>query len=264
MDLADAEDAGGLFADVFAHGKDLQVIANEWRQRFHEHESRALAEVINFVLRAAGCTSTVTEHDIEDPDAVSSKIEDLQHEYQATEPTEYPFMAKMKNATSFKQGVTGFLDVLVRSIAEDKTLFNNSELIENIQVWFTSMSTATNRAFRHTSTVVSLSVISALSSVAFSVGDNAAKSHRMVETERKKGNKANKGRIQSMEAKAKESSELQEMVEALLKDWFDTVFIHRYRDKDISIRRECMAALGDWITTAPSTFFDGHHLRYMG
>lgn len=264
LDLADAEDAGGLFADVFAHGKDLQVIANEWRQRFHEHESRALAEVINFVLRAAGCTSTVTEHDIEDPDAVSSKIEDLQHEYQATEPTEYPFMAKMKNATSFKQGVTGFLDVLIRSIAEDKTLFNNSELIENIQVWFTSMSTATNRAFRHTSTVVSLSVISALSSVAFSVGDNAAKSHRMVETERKKGNKANKGRIQSMEAKAKEASELQEMVEALLKDWFDTVFIHRYRDKDISIRRECMAALGDWITTAPSTFFDGHHLRYMG
>jgi cohesin complex subunit SA-1/2 len=264
LDLADAEDAGGLFADVFAHGKDLQNIANEWRQRFHEHESRALAEVINFVLRAAGCTSKVTEHDIEDPDAVSSKIEDLQHEYQATEPTEYPFMAKMKNATSFKQGVTGFLDVLIRSIAEDKTLYNNSELIENIQVWFTSMSTATNRAFRHTSTVVSLSVISALSSVAFSVGDNAAKSHRMVETERKKGNKANKGRIQSMEAKAKEASELQEIVEALLKDWFDTVFIHRYRDRDISIRRECMAALGDWITTAPSTFFDGHHLRYMG
>ena len=264
LDLADAEDAGGLFADVFAHGKDLQNIANEWRQRFHEHESRALAEVINFVLRAAGCTSKVTEHDIEDPDAVSSKIEDLQHEYQATEPTEYPFMAKMKNATSFKQGVTGFLDVLIRSIAEDKTLFNNSELIENIQVWFTSMSTATNRDFRHTSTVVSLSVISALSSVAFSVGDNAAKSHRMVETERKKGNKANKGRIQSMEAKAKEASELQEIVEALLKDWFDTVFIHRYRDRDISIRRECMAALGDWITTAPSTFFDGNHLRYMG
>lgn len=264
LDLADAEDAGGLFADVFAHGKDLQNIANEWRQRFHEHESRALAEVINFVLRAAGCTSKVTEHDIEDPDAVSSKIEDLQHEYQATEPTEYPFMAKMKNATSFKQGVTGFLDVLIRSIAEDKTLYNNSELIENIQVWFTSMSTATNRAFRHTSTVVSLSVISALSSVAFSVGDNAAKSHRMVETERKKGNKANKGRIQSMEAKAKEASELQEIIEALLKDWFDTVFIHRYRDRDISIRRECMAALGDWITTAPSTFFDGHHLRYMG
>jgi cohesin complex subunit SA-1/2 len=264
LDLADAEDAGGLFADVFAHGKDLQDIATEWRKSFHEHESSALAEIINFVLRAAGCTSKVTQHDIEDPDAVSSKIEDLQHEYQATEPTEYPFMTKMKNATSFKQGVTGFLDVLIRSIAEDKTLYNNSELIENIQVWFTSMSTATNRAFRHTSTVVSLSVISALSSVAYTVGDNAAKSHRMVETERAKGNKANKGRMRDMDAKAKEASQLQEIVEALLKDWFDTVFIHRYRDKDISIRRECMAALGDWITTAPGTFFDGQHLRYMG
>jgi cohesin complex subunit SA-1/2 len=264
LDLAEAEEAGGLFADVFAHGKDLQDIAREWCKAFDEHESRALAELINFVLRAAGCTSKVTEHDIEDPDAVSGKVEELQDEYQATEPTEYPFMAKTKNATSFKQGVTGFLDVLVRLLAENRFLYNNSELLENIQVWFASMSTATNRAFRHTSTVVSLSVISALSAVARSVGDNAAKSHRMVETERNKGNKANKGRIQDMVGKAKEASQLQEIVEALLKDWFDTVFIHRYRDRDISIRRECMAALGDWIVTAPSTFFDGQHLRYMG
>lgn len=264
LDLADAEDAGGLFAEVFAHGKDLQEIAKEWRQSFENYESKALAEVINFVLRAAGCTSKVTEHDIEDPDAVASKIEDLQHEYQATEPTDYPFMSKVKNAASFKQGVTGFLDVLIRSIAEDKLLYNNPELIENIQVWFTSMSTASNRAFRHTSTVVSLCVVTSLSTVASNVSDNAAKSHRMVETERKKGNKTNKQRLRSMEASAKEASQLQEFVEALLKDWFDTIFVHRYRDKDISIRRECMAALGEWIVTAPSTFFDGHHLRYMG
>ena len=264
LDLADAEDAGGLFAEVFAHGKDLQEIAKEWRQSFAQYESKALAEVINFVLRAAGCTSKVTEHDIEDPDAVASKIEDLQHEYQATEPTDYPFMSKVKNAASFKQGVTGFLDVLIRSIAEDKLLYNNPELIENIQVWFTSMSTASNRAFRHTSTVVSLCVVTSLSTVASNVSDNAAKSHRMVETERKKGNKTNAARLKSMEASAKEASQLQEFVEALLKDWFDTIFVHRYRDKDVSIRRECMAALGEWIVTAPSTFFDGHHLRYMG
>ncbi|KAL1589997.1 hypothetical protein WHR41_01406 [Cladosporium halotolerans] len=264
LDLTDAEDAGGLFAEVFAHGKDLQEIAKEWRQSFDQHESSALAEVINFVLRAAGCTSKVTEHDIEDPDAVSSKIEDLQNEYQATEPTDYPFMSKVKNAASFKQGVTGFLDVLVRSIAEDKLLYNSPELIENIQVWFASMSTAGNRAFRHTSTVVSLSIITTLCGVAHSAGENAAKDHRMVETERKKGNKANKGRLRSMEEKSKEASQLQEFVEALLKDWFDVIFVHRYRDRDISIRRECMAALGDWIVTAPSSFFGGSYLRYMG
>lgn len=264
LDLAVAEDAGGLFADVFAHGKDLQEIAKEWRQSFTEHESGALAEIINFVLRAAGCTSKVTNYDIEDPDAVSSKIDDLQHEYQATEPTDYPFQSKAKNAASFKQGVTGLLDILIRSIAEDKLLYNSPELIENIHVWFGAMTTTGNRAFRHTSTVVSLCVMTALSSVASSVSDNAAKSHRMVETERKKGNKANKGRMRDMEATAKEASHTQEFVEALLKDWFDTVFIHRYRDKDISIRRECQAALGDWIVTAPSIFFDGTHLRYMG
>lgn len=264
LDLADAEEAGGLFAEVFAHGKDLQEIAKEWRQSFDDHESRAVAEVINFVLRAAGCTSKVTEYDVEDADAVSSKIDDLQTEYQATEPTDYPFMSKARNAASFKQGVTGFLDVLVRSIAEDKLLYNEPVLIENLQVWFASMSTTPNRAFRHTSTVVCLSIITTLCGVAHSAGDNAAKDRRMAETERKKGNKANKGRLQSMEKKAKESGEVEEFMEAMLKDWFDTIFIHRYRDKDVSIRRECMAALGDWAVAAPSSFFDSSHLRYLG
>lgn len=264
LDLDDAEDAGGLFAEIFAHNRDLQEVAREWRKSFNDHESNALAEFINFVLRAAGCTSKVTEQDIEDPDTASSRIEDLQNEYQATEPTDYPFMTKAKNATSFKQGVTGFIDILIRSIAEDKLLYNSPELIENVQAWFSSMSSAPNRAFRHTATVVSLTVITALCSVAHKVGDNAAKDQRMIETERKKGNRANKARIQDMEKKAKENSDLQEFVEALLKDWSDTIFVHRYRDRDISIRRECMAALGEWIITAPGSFFSGSYLRYFG
>ena len=264
LDTLDAEEAGGIFADVFAHSEDLQKIATEWRKSFNENESIALADIINFTLKAAGCNGKVTNHDIEDPDAVTSRIMDLQDEYQASNPTDYPLMAKGKYATSIKQGVNGFLDVLIKSIASDKLLYNNPELIENIQVWFSTMSSAANRPFRHTATVVSMGIITSLCEVARDVADSASKDRRQAETERKKGAKANKGRIQQLEQKAKDSSQFQEFTEALLKDWFDSVFVHRYRDIDATIRRECVTALGDWIIKIPAVFFDGSHLRYMG
>ncbi|KAK6439357.1 cohesin complex subunit [Oleoguttula sp. CCFEE 5521] len=263
LDTLDAEEAGGLFAKVFAHNEDLQKIATEWRLVFQDNEAEGVAQVVNFVLKAAGCNSKVSEHDVEDPDAVTSRITDLMEEYQASNPTDYPLMAKGKFATTVKHGVTGFLDVLIKSIAADNVLYTQPELIENLQVWFSTMSTAANRPFRHTATVVSLGILTSLCGVASDTTEKAAKDRRQADGERQKKN-VNKERVKAMDAKAKEAGKVQEFVEALLKDWFDTVFVHRYRDIDAAIRRECVEALGDWVVTVPGVFLDGSHLRYMG
>ena len=260
---ADAEEAGGLYAEIFGHGGDLQEVATEWTKSFDEHQSRALAEVINFVLKCAGCDGKVTEHDVEDPDGVTNRLTDLQEEYQASNPTDYPLVAKGKNATSFRQSATGFLETIIRSIAATNLLYSSPELAENIQVWLSTMSSAGSRAFRHTATVFSLSVVTALSEVARDAAQEAAKSQRQAESERKKP-RVNKERVKQIEQKAKEKSSSQEFVQELLRDWFDTVFIHRYRDVDPTIRRDCVTALGDWIVIMPDVFFDGSHLRYLG
>nr|OQO26266.1 hypothetical protein B0A51_07161 [Rachicladosporium sp. CCFEE 5018] len=263
LDTLDAEEAGGLFAKVFAHNEDLQKIATEWRQVFQDNEAEGVAQVVNFVLKSAGCNSKVNEHDVEDPDAVTGRITDLMEEYQASNPTDYPLMAKGKFATTVKHGVTGFLDVLIKSIAADNVLYTQPELIENLQVWFSTMSTAANRPFRHTATVVSLGILTSLCGVARDTTEKAAKDRRQADGERQKKN-VNKERVKAMDAKAKEAGKVEEFVEALLKDWFDTVFVHRYRDIDAAIRRECVEALGDWVVTVPGVFLDGSHLRYMG
>ncbi|KAI7544241.1 hypothetical protein KC331_g6928, partial [Hortaea werneckii] len=39
LNLADAESAGGLFAEVFASGEALQDLAGQWLRRFNDHES---------------------------------------------------------------------------------------------------------------------------------------------------------------------------------------------------------------------------------
>lgn len=70
-------------ADVFAHGKSLEEACTDWVTRFRSHESKAIAEIFNFVLKSAGCDQKVDEHDAEDPDHFPEKLRDIQDEYQA-------------------------------------------------------------------------------------------------------------------------------------------------------------------------------------
>ena len=83
LDIADAEEAGGLYTEVFARGHTLDDVVTEWIRHFHEHESRAVADLVNFVLKCTGCSLQISEHDIEDPDSATNKIADLQDEFQA-------------------------------------------------------------------------------------------------------------------------------------------------------------------------------------
>ena len=263
IDVADAEAVGGLYSEVFASGHRFEDIASEWLRRFDEHQSQALADLVNFVLKCAGCDGTVGEHDIEDPDGVTNKLDDLRDEYQATQPTEYPLIAKGKSAASLKQTITSFMHAVIRAIAAKGLIESTPELMENIQIWFSTMSSAPNPSFRHTATVVSLGIVSALCAVGRENVLEVANSQRHAETEKKKSN-VNKARVKQLEDKVKHKSQEQELVEALLKDWFDIVFIHRYRDVNPLIRRDCVVAMGEWIVTMPDMFFDGHHLRYLG
>lgn len=58
-------------------------MAAQWVSDFNKHESRAVAEIVNFVLKCAGCDLKVDIHDIEDPDSCANKLTDIQEEYQA-------------------------------------------------------------------------------------------------------------------------------------------------------------------------------------
>lgn len=83
LDLADAEEAGGLYTEVFARGLSPDDVVTAWLEKFNEHESRAVADVINFVLRCAGCNLQVNEHDIGEPDSCTDRLGEMQDEFQA-------------------------------------------------------------------------------------------------------------------------------------------------------------------------------------
>ncbi|KAF2011377.1 STAG-domain-containing protein [Aaosphaeria arxii CBS 175.79] len=257
------EDISGLYAEVFAHGNKLEDVAAQWVASFGEHEARAVADVVNFVLRAAGCTIKIDENDIADPDNCPNRLGDIQEEYQAQEIVDYPLLNKTRGGTAFKHALQGFFSALIETIAQNGLLYNNTELIENIEVWISTMSSAPNRPFRHTSTVASLAITGALARVASEIVETTAKKIRQSEGESKKA-RVNKARVQAANKEVEELNQKLEVVDAAITDWFDTVYIHRYRDVDPRVRVECVEALADWIMTYPDKFFDGQHLRYLG
>ncbi|KAF2260154.1 STAG-domain-containing protein [Lojkania enalia] len=257
------DDTEGLYGDVFARGNRIDDVAAQWVASFEQHEANAVADIVNFVLRSAGCKIKIDENDIGDPDNAPNRLGEIQDEYQAEDVTEYPLITKARGGAAFRQALHGFFVALIQTIAQTSLLYRNAELIENIQVWISTMSSAPNRPFRHTSTVASLAIISGLSRVASDIVESSAKKIRQSETESKKV-RVNKGRVSAVNKEVDELGQKREAVDATITDWFDTVFVHRYRDVDFKIRVECVEALAEWIMIYPDKFFDGAHLRYLG
>lgn len=142
-------------------------------------------------------------------------------------------------------------------------MYEENQLMENIQVWICTMTSATNRPLRHTFTTAALGVTSGLCHIASEITESTAKMMRQKETESKKS-RANKSRLATIDQEVEELNQKLEHVKAMITDWFDTVYVHRYRDVDPKIRIECCDALADWIILYPDMFFDGQHLRYLG
>lgn len=222
-----------------------------------------MCDMINFVIKCTGCDGSVDVHDIEDQDNALSKLGDVQEEYQALKPTDYPLISKAKGKASFRSTLCGFFATLISTCHAAGLLYSDLAVLENIEVWVHTMSSSTLRPFRHTATVIALTIGSTLCTVAADIAGNSAKTLRQKEGEQKKKS-VNKERVKSLEAKIAEGDRRRTQVLDSMKYLLDGVFIHRYRDVDPKIRLECVTALGNWITTLPDVYFDGMHLRYLG
>lgn len=223
-----------------------------------------MCELVNFVLNCTGCDLQVDVHDIEDPDNVTGKLTDLQDEFQAQNITDYPLISKTRNAGFSRAVMTGFLQSLIELAHTTGLLYRDPALIENIQIWVTTMTSSAIRPFRHTATVLSLAMASSICTTMNEIVENTAKSTRQKEAELKKKKSVNQARLAAFQSQIDENDKRRGLAEGWLRDIFDTVLIHRYRDVDPKIRVDCAMALGTWIIACPDFFFEGQYLRYLG
>ena len=252
-----------LSAEIFAQGHTLDAVAADWITRWEQNNTEAMRDLINLVIRCTGCTLELEAQDIEDPDNAVSKLIDLQEAFQAQKITDYPLISKTKANASFRATMTGFFETLVLTCHASGLLYSDVALYENLDLWVSTMSSSAIRPFRHTSTVIALSIGNALAVVANELAESVAKTTRQKDGERKRKT-VNKDRIKGLEAKIADEERKRASVVENVRQVFDTVYIHRYRDVDPRVRVDCVLALGNWISTLPDLFFEGIYLRYLG
>jgi cohesin complex subunit SA-1/2 len=72
-----------LKADVFTSGENPEDVAGQFLAKYEDNKVDAVKELVNLVLKSAGCDLRVTDDDIEDPENIGGKLGELQEEYQA-------------------------------------------------------------------------------------------------------------------------------------------------------------------------------------
>lgn len=65
---------------MFKSGKSSEEVAINWLKAFEEDNAIALKDLVNLILRSAGCEQEVTIDDINDPDNAPNKLNDMQDE----------------------------------------------------------------------------------------------------------------------------------------------------------------------------------------
>ncbi|ORY47913.1 hypothetical protein BCR33DRAFT_848588 [Rhizoclosmatium globosum] len=270
----------------------VATCVNEWFDLFDDDKEAALVDLVNFVLLACGCTSGIDADSLHDEDLIKSTLEELQLTLESTES--YPLIAKRSSTSStrgagggggrgtatttpakFKQNLSDFWSkwfLKLKNMPKDSPVFASVSYEEDplnafelVKTWLTLMSSSTFRAFRHTSTICVLVLMDRLVEAAAEVTEELTVLTRQMESA---GGETKKSRQKSKRAELElESTKLEEKKNALekhLSDFFDSVFVHRYRDTVPDIRIATLHSLGHWLRTHPTHYLDASYLRYPG
>ncbi|CDR98692.1 hypothetical protein [Sporisorium scitamineum] len=252
--------------DIFNAVKDansaLQSNAEDWVVAFSDHQGRALAELINFVIRACGCNGSVDENQVIDIDNVVDNLEELQEVFKKQPIPSYPIVSRSKAFKSFRKSLNEFLHRLVMSAYEAEVLTSDG-FMEPYQAWVSAMSSSSLRSFRHTATVIALWTISALNEVNAQATKDLSTATKQRDAEKKKA-RADKSRLRDLESKVLESRKLRTRLEEYINEFINSVFVHRFRDFDAGIRSECVEALGSWMKKYPTQYLQSSYFRYIG
>nr|WJN25054.1 sister chromatid cohesion subunit [Moesziomyces parantarcticus] len=255
-------DDNEIFVAVKDPNSALQSIAEDWVVAFSDSEASALADLVNFIIRACGCNGSVDENQVIDIDNVVDNLEELQEAFKKQPIPSYPIISRSKTFKSFRKSLNDFLHRLVMS-AYDAEILTADGFMEPYQAWVSAMSSSSLRSFRHTATVIALWTISALSEVGAQASKDLATATKQRDAEKKKA-RSDKSRLKDLESKLVESRKLKARLDEYINEFINSVFVHRFRDFDAGIRSECVSALGSWMKKHPSQYLQSSYFRYIG
>ncbi|KAB0389906.1 hypothetical protein E2I00_000368, partial [Balaenoptera physalus] len=176
---------------------------------------------------------------------------------------DYPLTAPGPSWKKFQGSFCEFVRTLVYRC--QYSLLYDGFPMDNLISLLTGLSDSQVRAFRHTSTLAAMKLMTSLVRVALQLSLHKDNNQRQYEAERNKGpGQRSPERLESLLEKRKELQEHQEEIEGMMNALFRGVFVHRYRDVLPEIRAICIEELGSWMQSYSTSFLTDSYLKYIG
>ncbi|NXG62343.1 STAG2 protein, partial [Hemiprocne comata] len=236
-------------------------VVDDWVEAYKQDRNVALLDLINFFIQCSGCQGMVTAEmfqSLHKKDVMRKMTETFDEDNE-----DYPLIRTGPYWKKFKANFCEFIAVLVQQC--QCSILYDSYLMDTIISLLTGLADSMVRAFRHTSTLAAMKLLTAVVSVRLNLDVNKHNAQRLYEVEKKRiSGKRTNYRLDQLEKKRKEYEqkllEIQNTVNAIFKG----LFLNRYRDVIPEIRATCIEEIGSWIKTYPDAFLNDSYLKYIG
>ena len=259
--MPSAEDENSLYFIVRTGRASLQQTVDDWIEEYKVDKDGALLKLMQFFISASGCKGKITSEmqaTMECGDLIRKMTEEFDEE-----SGEYPLVTPGQYWKKFRGGFSDFIQLLVKQC--QYSIIYDQYLMDNVISLLTQLSDSQVRAFRHTSTLAALKLMTALVDVALTVSINLDNNTRQYDSERAKSkDKRAADRLEVLMTKRQELEENMDEIKNMLTYMFKAVFVHRYRDILPEIRSICMLEIGLWMKKFHQNFLDDSYLKYIG
>ncbi|NWI61578.1 STAG2 protein, partial [Calyptomena viridis] len=248
--------------EVVSMGKQaMQSVVDDWVEAYKQDRNVALLDLINFFIQCSGCQGMVTAEmfqSLHKKDVMRKMTETFDEDNE-----DYPLIRTGPYWKKFKANFCEFIAVLVQQC--QCSILYDSYLMDTVISLLTGLADSMVRAFRHTSTLAAMKLLTAVVSVHLNLDVNKHNAQRLYEVEKQRiSGKRTNYRLDQLERKRKEYEhkllEIQNMMSAIFKG----TFLNRYRDVVPEIRATCIEEIGSWIKTYPDAFLNDSYLKYVG
>ncbi|XP_041949814.1 cohesin subunit SA-2a [Alosa sapidissima] len=250
-----------LFEVVKLGKSAMQSVVDDWIEAYKNDRDTALLELINFFIQCSGCKGAVSSEmfrHMQNSEIIRKMTEEFDED-----SGDYPLTMAGPQWKKFKTNFCEFIGVLVRQ-CQYSTIYDEY-MMDTIISLLTGLSDSQVRAFRHTSTLAAMKLMTALVNVALNLSINMDNTQRQYEAERNKTiGKRSVERVELLFQKRKELHENQDEIENMMNAIFKGVFIHRYRDAIAEIRAICIEEIGVWMKMYSDAFLNDSYLKYVG
>uniref|UniRef100_A0A673VXT4 Cohesin subunit SA n=1 Tax=Salmo trutta TaxID=8032 RepID=A0A673VXT4_SALTR len=251
-----------MLFEVVKMGKSaMQSVVDDWIEAYKNDRDMALLDLINFFIQCSGCKGVVSGEmfrNMQNSEIIRRMTEEFDED-----SGDYPLTMAGPLWKKFKGSFCEFIAVLVRQC--QYSIIYDEYLMDTVISLLTGLSDSQVRAFRHTSTLAAMKLMTALVNVALNLSINMDNTQRQYETERNKNvaKRAN-DRLELLLQKRKELQENQDEIENMMNAIFKGVFVHRYRDAIAEIRAITIEEIGMWMKLYSDAFLNDSYLKYVG